>query len=218
MLRLKDNPPLTWPDPAALPINESATQHWAGLNWTVAYCKPRQEKSLAWDLCRNEVPYFLPMVMRETYSGGRRRRNLHPMFKSYLFFAGGEDERLAVLKTNRLVQLVPICPAEQPSFRRQINSLELALRVAPDKLELYSHIVEGSRVQIIGGPLKGVEGVILKAENKTRLWIGVNLMGAGATVEIHADLIEPVGEVPAPTTTQIEYHVGGGKFIATTRF
>jgi len=210
MIRLQDNPPMT--------LSTAISLDDVNQRWTAAYCKPRQEKALAWDLCRHEVPYFLPMVMRETSSGGRRRRNLYPMFQSYLFFAGDEDDRLTVLKTNRLVRLVEISPAEQPLFRREISSLELVLRTLPGEIKFYPNIVEGQRVQIIGGPMAGTEGTILNAENKVKLWIGVSLMGAGAIVEIHADLVEPIAEQPKQEspTGQIEYHVGGGKFIATS--
>src|ERR1051326_5527933 len=100
MLRLKDNPPMAWP--AERPVTELAGR------WTVAYCKPRQEKALAWDLTRREVSYFLPMVLRETSSGGRRRRNLYPLFPSYLFFVGDEPERISVLKTDRVARLIEV--------------------------------------------------------------------------------------------------------------
>ncbi len=88
------------------------------------------------------------------------------MFKSYLFFAGEERERLAVLKTNRLVQIVEINAAAQLTFRREINSLELALRVAPAAIELHRQLVTGKRVQITGGPMKGAEGIIEYPLNK----------------------------------------------------
>lgn len=157
--------------------------------WTAAYCKPRQEKALAWDLVRKQIPYFLPMVLRETSSGGRRRRNLHPLFPSYFFFAGGEQERLAVLKTDRTVQLLAISAAEQPRFRREIAALDIAVEHFPRSLELYPRLVPGALVRITAGPLKNVEGVIVQANNKRKLWLRVSALGVGATVEIHADLL-----------------------------
>ncbi len=212
MLRLQDNPPMKLPSLATLDL--------APGRWTAVYCKPRQEKALARDLCRREVPYFLPMIYRETSSGGRRRRNLYPMFKSYLFFAGADRERLEVQKTNRHVQLVEIDSASQPSFRREIGSLELALRTAPRVVNLYPQLVTGKRVQITGGPMKGAEGIILSANNLTKLWIGVTLMGAGATVEIHADLVEPLADEQrqngldeADATGQIELPIGAGRHV-----
>jgi transcription antitermination factor NusG len=184
MLRLQDNPPMVWPTQAAL--------HGIEDGWMVAYCKPRQEKALAWDLCRREVPYFLPMVLRETSSGGRRRRNLYPLFPSYLFFAGDEAARLSVLKTERIVRLIQISDAELPRFRRELISLETALAESPNSIELYPRLVTGAMVRITAGPMKNVEGVVLQAENKRKLWLGVSVLGVGATVEIHADFVEAV--------------------------
>ncbi len=182
MLRLADNPPLRWPTTTSV----SAVKR----DWGVAYCKPRQEKALAWDLCRREVSYFLPMVLRETSSGGRRRRNLYPLFPSYLFFAGGELERLSVLKTDRVVRVIEIAAVEQVRFREELAALETALEHFPESIELYPRLVPGARVRITAGPMKNVEGVIMQANNKRKLWLGVSVLGVGATVEIHADLVE----------------------------
>jgi transcription antitermination factor NusG len=182
MLALQENPPTTWPSELR---PDEVTAHW-----TAAYCKPRQEKSLAWDLCRKEITYFLPLVYRETTSGGRRRRNLYPLFPSYLFFAGGDAERLSVLKTERAVRLVEISEACQPRFRREIAALYSVIRECPGSLELYPRLVPGARVRIKSGALKNVEGVILQADNKKKLWLGISALGVGATVEIHADFVD----------------------------
>lgn len=182
MLRLSDNPPMAFSDSVSLDDSN--------LHWTAVYCKPRQEKALAWDLQRRQITYFLPMVMRETFSGGRKRRNMYPVFESYLFLAAGNDERLAVLKTNRILQLIEISEVDQPSFRHEICGLELTLRRSPEGFDFYPGIAKGKRVRIIGGPMLGVEGVIIKIGNHARLWVGVTMMGAGVTVEIHSDLVE----------------------------
>jgi len=182
MIQLQNNPPMAWPSTRG--VAKIADR------WTVAYCKPRQEKALGWDLCRRGVNYFLPMVLRETSSGGRRRRNLYPLFPSYLFFAGDDLDRLAVLKTERVVRLIEISDAEQKRFRSEIAALERALVSAPESLELYPRLVPGALVRITAGPMKDVEGVVLQAHNKRKLWLGVSVLGVGATVEIHADLVE----------------------------
>jgi transcription antitermination factor NusG len=182
VIRFKDNPPMSWP--SAISIAETTSP------WTAAYCKPRQEKALAWDLTRREVRYFLPMVMRETSSGGRRRRNMYPLFASYVFFAGGEQERLGVLRTDRVVRLIDIAEAAQAQFRRELESLEKAVACCPNSIELYPRLVPGTLVRIAGGPMKDVEGVVLQSHNKRKLWLGVSVLGVGATIEIHADLVQ----------------------------
>jgi transcription antitermination factor NusG len=182
VIRLEDNPPMSWP--VGISVAE-ITGHW-----TAAYCKPRQEKALAWDLLRREVSYFLPLVLRETSSGGRRRRNMYPLFPSYMFFAGGEQERLRVLRTDRVVRLVEIADVAQPQFRQEITSLEKAIEFAPNTIELYPRLVPGTLVRIAGGPMKDVEGIVLQAHNKRKVWLGVSVLGVGATIEIHADLVQ----------------------------
>lgn len=173
---------MIWPLTAAL--SEIASP------WSVAYSKPRQEKALAAELAQREVPYFLPMLLRETSSGGRRRRNLYPLFSSYLFFAGGERERLAALRTERIVQIIEIGEAQQAQFRQEITSLELALHHAPESIELHPRLVPGVRVRIASGPMKDMEGIVLQAQKKHKLLLSVSVLGVGATVEIHADLVE----------------------------
>jgi transcription antitermination factor NusG len=182
MLALAENPPMTWP--TAVPMTD------VECSWTVAYCKPRQEKALGWDLCRRDVTYFLPMVARETSSGGRRRRNLYPLFPSYLFLAGGEADRLAALRTDRIVKFIEIDATEQANFRREISNLQTALKNWPESLEMYPRLVPGTCVRIKSGPMKDVEGVVVHFHNKRKLLLGVSVLGVGATVEIHADLVE----------------------------
>ena len=41
-------------------------------HWMVLYTKARQEKALARDLLRRQIPYYLPVVKRVSSHGGRR--------------------------------------------------------------------------------------------------------------------------------------------------
>jgi transcription antitermination factor NusG len=184
MIPLKDNPPILWPD--------VVLSRDAEVEWTAVYTKPRQEKALAWDLLQKKIPYFLPMVQRETSSGGRRRRNLYPLFPSYLFIAGGEAEQISVLKTDRAVRLVRTEPGGQSTLRGELTALEMALRNFPDSLELHANLLPGVPVRIKAGPMAGIEGIVLQVGSKHRLWLGVSCLGVGATVEIHPDLVEAI--------------------------
>ncbi len=188
MLQLEKNPPVAYS--AVTGDGSLGPRDWEN-PWLAAYAKPRQEKALAWDLFRRDVSYFLPMVLRQTSSGGRRRRNLYPLFPSYIFVSDSDEARLAALKTNRVVRLVQVNVAEQPTFRREIAALEIALRSCPESLELYPRLALGARVVVKAGPLKGVEGIVLQFGQKRKLWLGVTTLGVGATVEIHPDLVEP---------------------------
>ena len=87
---------------------------------------PDRKRLLAGELRKLGHSYFLPMVLRVTTSGGRRRRNLYPLFASYIFLPADESARLAALRTERIVRFVDVTTAQQPTFRREIAALETA--------------------------------------------------------------------------------------------
>jgi transcription antitermination factor NusG len=186
MLGLKANPPIAFS--AAAIADRLDARDWA-LPWTAAYCKPRQEKALAWELRKLGVSYFLPMVLRETSSGGRRRKNLYPLFASYLFMAAGEHDRLAALRTQRVVKFIEVDHAEQTQFCEELASLETVLRLDPASVELHPRLVKGARVRVVAGPMKNVRGIVIEALPNRKLWMGITTLGVGATVEIPADLV-----------------------------
>jgi transcription antitermination factor NusG len=186
MLQLSANPALSWSRHGGEQLTEDDWRQ----PWFVAYTRPRQEKALAHDLRRLEVTYFCPLVMRVTSSGGRRRRNMYPLFSSYLFFAGDEAARQACLRTDRLVQVIEPLPAEQSRLRAELSSLLAVLQNAPNRVELNRHLQPGVRARIKAGPLRGVEGTVIESERACKLQLAVSLLGVGAVVEIHADLVE----------------------------
>lgn len=182
MLALTENPPMSWPTTKS--ITDDA------VSWIVAYCRPHQEKALGWDLCRRDVQYFLPMVTRETFSGGRRRLNLYPLCLSYLFIAGGEADRLVALHTDRVVKLIEVSSSQQANFRSEISALETAIVNKPNSAVRHRRLVPGARERINAGPMKNVQGDIVHVNHKQKLLLGMSVLGVGATVEIHADLVD----------------------------
>jgi hypothetical protein len=180
MLKLSENPPIRTPGVDCV----------SGLDqpWWVAHTRTRQEKALAWDLCRRGVGYFLPMVERETFSGGRRRQNLYPLFTSYLFFNGDGHVRRDVLATNRVANVLPVRARDE--FVEEIAALEQALLTGAS-LQLHPRLTHGTRCRVVKGPMRGVEGTILEDADATRLVLHVSLLGQGASLEISADFLEP---------------------------
>src|SRR5262245_27833929 len=83
MIKLSDNPPML--HPAVSSLRELTGQWW------VAHTRARNEKALAWEMARRDVGYFLPMIRRTIFSGGRRRRSLVPLFPSYVFLSGDDQ-------------------------------------------------------------------------------------------------------------------------------
>jgi hypothetical protein len=184
MLKLADNPPLLHPTVSSL-------RDLCG-KWCVAHTKARNEKAFAWDLVHREIPYFLPMMKRVRFSGGRKRRLLMPLFPSYVFICGDEQTRIAALSTERLCQVIAV--HDQQTLIDELASIELAL-AGSAQFDPYPHAAVGNRCRVTSGPLQGVEGIVVMRTTgpagAASLVLQVSMLGCGAAVQIDPDLLEP---------------------------
>jgi len=157
--------------------------------WWVAHAKARCEKVFAWDMLRAGIGYYLPMIERVRVSGGRKRRVLSPLFPSYVFFCGREEDRYRALTTNRLCQTIHV--VDQAGLVAELGFIEQAL-AGSAVLDPYPFAVEGRRCRVVSGPMVGLEGTVVRRDTLARLVLSVSVLGQGTCLEIDADLLEPI--------------------------
>jgi hypothetical protein len=181
LLKLSDNPP------SRLPTRNSISEVTG--EWYVAHCRSRLEKSFAHDLCRLGIDYYLPLVPRTIFSGGRKRKALHPLFPSYDFFAGDDETRLAALRTDRLANVLPV--RNQDALLTELSGVEKALS-SDFTIDLYRHVAVGQRCRIRTGPLEGVTGTVVERADLITFVIEVSMLRQGAAMQIDGDILEPM--------------------------
>jgi transcription antitermination factor NusG len=156
--------------------------------WWVAHTKARFEKAFAADLASRRIAYFLPMLERVRISGGRRRVGLLPLFPSYVFFAGDGDDRYRAVSTGRLCQVIRV--ADQVRLVDELTALQRALS-GKATIDPYPYAAVGRRCRVMAGPFRGIEGKVVRWEGRTRIVLEVGILGRGAAMEVHPDLLEP---------------------------
>ena len=155
----------------------------------VIYTKPRQEKSLARDLLRQEIPFYLPLVKKTLQYGRRRMASFAPLFDGYLFMLGSEKQRTLSLATNRVFRILPVNDGQR--LIADLRQIERLIQ-ANVPLTVESRLQAGRNVRVRSGPLAGVEGVVLRRRGETRLLVSVNFLQQGASVEIEDFRLEPL--------------------------
>jgi transcription antitermination factor NusG len=158
-------------------------------DWWVAHTRARCEKALAWDLHAGGIRWFLPMVERTALWGGRKRKVLSALFPLYVFFCGDLEDRQSVLRTGRVCQVIPVRQREK--FVSELDAIHRTL-ASNRELSLYPFAAIGQRCRIARGPMKGIEGIVIRNQDSTRMVLQVSILGQGASVEIDADLLESV--------------------------
>jgi transcriptional antiterminator RfaH len=157
--------------------------------WWVLHTRARQEKALARELLRYEIPFYLPLVKKTSVHRGRRIRAFIPLFSGYLFLFGSETERVRTLTTNRIARTLPVHdPDRLQHDLRQVRQL-----IAADvPLTIESRLSPGDRVRVRFGPLAGIEGDVLARRGGVRLVVSVDFLQQGASVEIDDFMLEPI--------------------------
>ncbi len=181
LLKASDNPPVTWPELKS--IREFEGQWW------VAHTKSRNEKSLANDLISKDIGYFLPMVWKIHHTKGRKLKSLLPLFGGYLFFCGNEAQRLEVLKTNRVANLIEV--NNQQKLLDELAAIEQAIK-AGVSIDCHKDIKIGQHCRVKSGVLRGLEGIVLKTKTSARLLLCVEMLGQAASVEIDTDTLDMI--------------------------
>ena len=181
MLKLSENPPI-------LPPPSEAVADLLG-QWRVAHTKARFEKALAWDLLGRGIGYFLPMIERVRVSGGRKRRVLLPLFPSYVFLCGTEEDRYDALATNRICQVIEV--SDQAGLVDELTAIERAIK-GNAQLDSYPQVAVGQRCRISAGLFQGLEGIVIQRSNKARFVLQINFISQGAVMEVDADLLDEI--------------------------
>jgi transcriptional antiterminator RfaH len=153
-----------------------------GRQWWCLHTKPRQEKAAARDLRVQQIPYYLPQVVREDRTPqGRKIRSVIPLFTSYLFLLGDERERVQSMKGNRLVRVIDVPDQEAlgHDLRQVHQMLASGLAVVPEPT-----VPVGARVHILTGPLAGIEGKVIRRGKRDQFVAVVHFLGSGATVDL----------------------------------
>jgi transcription antitermination factor NusG len=112
-----------------------------------------------------------------------------PLFPGYVFIQGGDEDRLQVLQTKRVLTVRPV-PDGDELHRDLSRFAELIALDVP--LVRESRLEAGERVRVKAGPFRNNEGVVIRRNGKTRLLVAINYLQQGASLEIDDCLLEPL--------------------------
>jgi len=159
--------------------------------WWVLHTRPRAEKSLARRLLSRELPFFLPLHKRQWRSRGRLLCSHMPLFPGYIFLNGDNQARIAALETNLIARCLPVEDQEQlhADLARVYHLIAAGEPLTPE-----DRLQAGSPVEIISGPLAGLEGKVIRRGKHLKFFVEVQFLQQGVSVEIEGWMIQPLGD------------------------
>ncbi len=151
-------------------------------HWVAFYTLARREKDLMRKLEAAGVPFYSPLVRRRLHSaGGRVRSSFVPLFPGYVFAPVDDEQRRAALATNSVARWLSI--ADERMLVCDLRAIKRLIDT--DKpLTPEARLEPGQSVRVRSGPMRGMEGVVVKRRGQERLLVAVRFLNQGASIEL----------------------------------
>jgi transcription termination/antitermination protein NusG len=160
----------------------------APARWYATYTAPRHEKAVLQHLESRSVESYLPLYGSARLWNGRRAFVQLPLFPGYLFVRIAAEHRAKVLEVPGVLNIVSSHGRLVPLPVGEIEALRAALETR--KSEPHPLLARGKRVRIKVGPLRGLEGVIVKQTRRLRMIVSIDCIMQSFAVELEASDLE----------------------------
>ena len=155
--------------------------------WWVVHTRARSEKVVAEALARERVPNYLPLaIVRRTYAKSKVCFHV-PLFPGYVFLCGDHSGCDVARRTKRVANVLTVI--DQDCLRHELAHICRAIE-SGEMVGVHPALQAGQRCRIIGGPLKGMEGVAVGDGRRWRMHLAVTMLGQSAVIEVDAALLE----------------------------
>jgi len=159
--------------------------------WYAVYTAPRHEKRVAQNLSLRGLNCFLPTYRSVRRWKDRRKELELVLFPGYLFVQITRENRLQVLQVPSVVSLISVNGQPAPIPDREIEGLRRVLS-SPARVEPWAYLAVGQRVRIHGGPMAGLEGILMRRKESLRIVLSIELIMRSLSVEVDLADVEPL--------------------------
>ncbi|MEE8162067.1 MAG: UpxY family transcription antiterminator [Acidobacteriota bacterium] len=163
------------------------------VNWYAVTTRSRHEKVVAEQLWQKEIECFLPL--REIISKWKDRfkKVQFPLFPGYLFVhVPIQERRLDILKVPSVVRIIGFNGEPVAIPEPEVQAVkQLVFSTLP--YDPYPYIVKGNRVEIVLGPLRGLQGTLVEKKGVFRFILSVDLIQQAVACEVDACDVVKIG-------------------------
>lgn len=160
-------------------------------HWTAARTRSRCEKVVARYCDRHGIPAYLPVRRRAKRYQRRTVETFLPMFPGYLFVQIDETRKSLLMQSHRVVWTAAVDDPREQALVTELRSIRLLeQQAAEEDLIVRPELVAGKPVRVTAGPFQGLNGVVERRMNRTRLAINVELLGHSVSVDLDVEELQ----------------------------
>ena len=160
--------------------------------WYAIYVRSRHEKNVNSALLNKDIESFLPVKTVIRQWSDRKKKVEVPLFRGYVFTRIDiRKDKFNILKTDGVVKFIGIGKNPSRIPDEQIHWMHMIVEKS-DTVKNEKEIPIGQKVSVIAGPFKGLEGIVTRDGNQSRLVIVIESILNAVSVEISPDYLEKI--------------------------
>jgi len=164
-------------------VNPSSTD----VCWLVCHTKPRCEKKFAALMNAENFEHYLPLVTSVRRYAKETKHFTKPLFPGYVFAQVPVESKARIYQQDLLARAIAI--DDEAKFLRQLQDVR-TLVDSGLMLSLHPLVKKGARARVVGGPLRGLEGIIDDPANPNGIVLCVDVLQQGLLVKVPLEDLE----------------------------
>jgi transcription antitermination factor NusG len=163
-------------------IHPMMSHEYPAASWYALATRSRQEKLVRDRLVGRGIEQLLPLSRRLSQWSDRKVWIDAPLFSGFCFARFSLHDQLAVLTLPGVVRIVG-CNGPESIPDEEVVSLQ-KLAVSGLDYDPHQYCEEGMLVEVIGGPLAGVRGTLIRKAGHDHVVVRVRLIQQSASVQV----------------------------------
>ena len=159
--------------------------------WIAIYTKPRHEKTVLSQFEVKGIESYLPLIRKKHRWSDRMKWVESPIFKSYIFARVELKDNLDVLQTRGVHNIIKFQNKIAVIPDIQITNLRKMIEGGFDPFPS-DYFVIGDEVEVTGGPLRGINGIVSRADTSDKLIIKIDAIQHAVAVQIERKYLKPI--------------------------
>ncbi len=160
-------------------------------NWFAIRVKSRAEKKVSEQLKEKAIECYLPLQKQLRFWRDRKKLVDMPVIHGYAFVKIFPHERLSVLQTRHVVNLVRFEGKDVIIPTPQIEAMKCMLGQTDYPVEVsYEELSPGQWVKIRSGIMKGLRAELISVHGKNRITLRINELNFNLMIDLPAYQLE----------------------------
>jgi transcription antitermination factor NusG len=156
--------------------------------WFALQVRMRHESGVADHLESKGYEWFLPLYKARRRWSDRIKEIDAALFPGYLFCRFNPLDRLPILKTPGVTQIVGYNRVPVPVDEQEIEAIRTIVNSGVPNFPC-PYLEVGSKMRIEAGALRGLEGILTDVKGKRRLVLSITLLQRSVAVEIDSESV-----------------------------